>query len=108
MAFAASSIGRSTSTQGILLWLSRNDSVDVNQKSPADAWRNFLQRQVGSAGTDGKRDLERLWLMLRIAALGGTSTNLSLYELWTRYLNLKGYSGGLDDMFRVWIDTGTV
>lgn len=105
----ATSVGRTTGTQSILLWLDRNDaSQNHTVQSPADAWRNYLQRQVGSAGTDGKRDLERLWLGQRIATLGGATTGGSgLSSLWTTYLNLKGYSGGIDDMFRTWIDSGT-
>ena len=108
MANTATSLGRSTGTQAILLWLNRNDAVDTIKSSPADAWRNFLQRQVGGTDTSGKRDLERIWLSTRIVALGGSGANLSLTELWVTYLNLKGFSGGLDDMFAQWIDHGTV
>src|ERR1035441_6643207 len=68
----ATSLGRSTFTQGILLWLQRNDAVDASKSTPADGWRNYLQRQTGGTGTDGKRDLERTWLMQRIATLGGS------------------------------------
>lgn len=102
------SVGRSTGTQGIILWLDRNDAVDTKNTSPADAWRNFLQRQVGSAGTDGKRDLERLWLAQRITALGGAAgAGSGLSGLWSTYFSLKGHTGSINDQFAQWIDHGT-
>jgi len=93
-----------------MIWLQRNDSAhDATNNTPSDAWRNYLQRQIGGTGTDGTRDLERIWLMSRIASLGGSSTNLSITELWTTYLNLKNINGtSLDELFSNWIDHGTV
>ena len=107
MAFDVTSIGRSTATQGIVELLARN-SVTTTNLSPADAWRNYLQGVTGGSGTDGKRDLETTWLQTQIAGLGGSSTGLRSHSLWTLYLNLKGYSGEFDDMFRKWISTGTL
>lgn len=100
------SVGRNTSTQGILLWLNRN-SVSTTNQSPADAWRAYLEGQVGTAGQEGKRDLERVWLRQRIAALGATVHDDGLSGLWSQYLVKKGHTGSLDDMFIQWIDHGT-
>lgn len=107
MATPATSIGRSTGTQAIIIWLNRN-GVSTGPNTPADAWRNYLQGQIGSSGQDGKRDLERTWLRMRIVALGGTPVADGLADLWGQYLGLKGFStGNLDDQFIQWIDHGT-
>jgi hypothetical protein len=98
---------RNTATADILKWLARNALGSfVTNHTPADAWNAYLVSVVGI--TSANKELEGQWLRNRIAALGATApTGSTLSDLWRIYLQKKGHTGDLTDMFNQWLDHGT-
>ncbi len=77
------------------------NAASATGRSETDAWRQYLLAS-GAKGDGSITDLEKRWLRVK----GGTGQTLT--ELWSSYLDSKGYAGGrLADRKRRFFESGT-
>jgi len=84
----------SASPSDIIAFLQRIDSTVLAGRSPSDAWKEFLKKNSGGAGT--LNDMEANWLNSK-GASGSGKTSSDQNDM---YMSSKGFSGDRRDKIR--------
>jgi len=81
----------------IVTFLQRIDPTVLVNRTPIDAWREFLKKNNGGNGTIN--DMEVNWL----AAKGSQGNGKGGHDQEQNYLSSKGFSGSKGDKIRAYL-----